>query len=97
MTRLVPLVLLLLALFWLWRRLQPPRHPRAVDGGPWDPHAILGVPPGASEEVVAQAYRDRLKEYHPDRVASLGAELQDLAHRKTLDIQRAYGELTRRA
>jgi preprotein translocase subunit Sec63 len=97
MMRLVPLVLLLLALVWLWRRLQPPRRPRAVDGGTWDPHAILGVPLGASEEVVTQAYRDRLKEYHPDRVASLGAELQDLAHRKTLDIQRAYTELTRRA
>jgi preprotein translocase subunit Sec63 len=96
MTRLVPLVLLLLALVWLWRRLQPPRRPSVIDGGPWDPYAILGVPRGASTDVVTRAYRDKLKEYHPDRVASLGPELRDLAHRKTLDIQRAYTELTRR-
>jgi DnaJ-domain-containing protein 1 len=96
-TRLVPLLLLVLVVLWLWRRLQPPTHPREVDGGPWDPYAILGVPRGASTDAVTRAYRDKLKEYHPDRVAGLGAELQDLAHRKTLDIQRAYTELTRRA
>ena len=97
MTRLLQFLLVLaLVLVWL-RRLLPAPRPRAVDGAPWDPHAILGVPPGASSDVVTRAYRDRLKEYHPDRVAGLGTELQDLAHRKTLDIQRAYGELTRRA
>ena len=97
MTRLLFwLLLLVLALFWLRRLLLPPPRPRAGDGSPWDPHAILGVPRGASADVVTRAYRDRLKEYHPDRVADLGAELQDLAHRKTLDIQRAYTELTRR-
>jgi DnaJ-domain-containing protein 1 len=88
-------VVVALALVWLRRMLPPPR-PRAADGGIWDPHAILGVPRGASPDAVTQAYRERLKEYHPDRVASLGAELQDLAHKKTLDIQRAYAELTRR-
>ena len=96
MTRLLPLILLVLAFLWIRRLLLAPPRPREVDGGPWDPHAILGVPHGAPEDVVTRAYRDRLKEYHPDRVASLGAELQDLAHRKTLDIQRAYAELTRR-
>jgi preprotein translocase subunit Sec63 len=95
-TRLLPVLLLVLVVLWLWYRLQPPARPREVDGGPWDPHAILGVPRDASEDDVSRAYRDRLKECHPDRVAGLGAELQDLAHRKTLDIQRAYAELTRR-
>ena len=98
MTRLLPLLLLvLLAFLWIRRLLlPPPRRPREVDGGPWDPHAILGVPRSATADDLTRAYRDRLKEYHPDRVAGLGAELQDLAHRKTLDIQRAYAELTRR-
>lgn len=96
MTRLLLLVLVALALVWLRRTLLPAPRPRAADGGSWDPHAILGVPRGASHDAVTQAYRERLKEYHPDRVASLGAELQDLAHKKTLDIQRAYAELTRR-
>lgn len=96
MTRLLLLLLVVLTLLWIRRLVLPPPRPRQVDGGAWDPHAILGVPPGASEEVLTRAYHDRLKEYHPDRVAALGAELQDLAHRKTLDIQRAYAELTRR-
>jgi preprotein translocase subunit Sec63 len=96
-TRLLTILLLALALVWLRRRFLPAPRPRAVDGAPWDPYEILGVSRGASTKAVTQAYRERLKEYHPDRVAGLGAELQDLAHRKTLDIQRAYTELTRRA
>lgn len=96
MTRWLLLLLLALALVWLRRALRPSPRPHAVDGAVWDPHEILGVTHGASPEVVTQAYRERLKEYHPDRVAALGSELQDLAHRKTLDIQRAYAELTQR-
>ncbi len=34
-----------------------------------------------------------MKEYHPDKVAHLGEELQELAHKKSLDIQRAYQQL----
>jgi preprotein translocase subunit Sec63 len=61
----------------------------------WDPHAVLGVARGASREEITRAYREQLKRYHPDRVADLGTELQQLAHRKTVELQRAYGELTR--
>jgi DnaJ-class molecular chaperone len=50
---------------------------------------------GASREEIVQAYREQLKRYHPDRVADLGPELQQVAHRKTVDLQRAYAELTR--
>jgi DnaJ like chaperone protein len=88
------LLLLLLALLWIWRELARPVPPRAADGDAWDPWSVLGVPRGASAEALAQAYRERLKEYHPDRVAALGPELRELAHRKTLDIQRAYAELS---
>lgn len=61
----------------------------------WNPHAILGVTPGASRDEIAQAYRAQLKRYHPDRVADLGPELQRVAHHKTVELQRAYAELTR--
>ena len=61
----------------------------------WDPYTVLGVGRGASREEIVQAYRAQLKRYHPDRVADLGDELQQLAHRKTLELQRAYAELTR--
>jgi DnaJ-domain-containing protein 1 len=60
-----------------------------------DPYATLGVPRTASEEAIRAAYRARMSEYHPDKVAHLGVELQQLAHRKALEIQRAYDRLRR--
>lgn len=34
-----------------------------------------------------------MQEYHPDKVSHLGEGLQELAHTKTQEIQRAYKEL----
>ncbi len=73
-----------------------------ADGGPSagatadassDPYAVLGVPRSASQEEIRAAYRARMREYHPDKVAHLGEDLQELAHRKTLEIQRAFEKL----
>jgi hypothetical protein len=58
--------------------------------GAFDPYDVLGVSKGASLATVTAAYRDLIKQYHPDQVARLGKELRDLAHRKTQDINRAY-------
>jgi len=93
--------LFLLLVAWLVlrvvRRLSalPLPYPGARSEAPWDPHAVLGVPPGASRDVITRGYHDQLKRYHPDRVADLGAELQELAHRKTIELRRAYDELMR--
>ncbi len=70
-------------------RREPGSPPR------WDPYSVLGVARGASTDEIGRAYREQLKRYHPDRVADLGPELQQVAHRKTVDLQRAYAELTR--
>jgi uncharacterized membrane protein YkvA (DUF1232 family) len=59
----------------------------------WDPYAVRGVARGATAEEISRAYRTQMKLYHPDRVADLGVELQQVAHRKALEIQRAYDEL----
>ncbi|MDH4017457.1 MAG: DUF1232 domain-containing protein [Actinomycetota bacterium] len=59
----------------------------------FDPHAVLGIPRSASADEVHVAYRARMQEYHPDKVAHLGAELQTLAHEKSQEIQRAYRQL----
>jgi preprotein translocase subunit Sec63 len=61
----------------------------------WDPWAVLGIARDATRDEIARAYREQLKRYHPDRVADLGPELQQVAHRKTVELQRAYSELTR--
>jgi DnaJ like chaperone protein len=60
-----------------------------------DPHAVLGVPRSASGEEIQAAYRARMREYHPDKVAHLGEDLQKLAHEKSQEIQRAYRTLRR--
>jgi DnaJ like chaperone protein len=100
------LLALLVAVWWLRRRAGRVRgeagtsRAAAADTGDaaaeaWDPYAVLGVAPGASPETIAKAYRDQMLRYHPDRVAHLGEELRALAHRKALEIQRAYAEIGR--
>jgi len=57
---------------------------------PEDPYEILGVAPGASREQIQAAYRAAAQQYHPDKVAHLGVELQNLAREKFVEIQEAY-------
>jgi DnaJ-domain-containing protein 1 len=52
---------------------------------------VLGIKDGVSIEEIKSAYKQRLMEYHPDRVANLGDELKILAERKTKEINFAYG------
>jgi len=59
-----------------------------------DPYEILGVSPGASAEEIQTAYRAAVQQYHPDKVAHLGDEFQDLAQKKFVEIQEAYNILT---
>jgi len=61
-----------------------------------DPYSVLGIVPGASMEEVHRAYRREMAKYHPDRVSHLGEELQRVAHRKSIEIQKAYREILRR-
>lgn len=62
-----------------------------------DPYAVLGLRPGASPDEIRAAYRKAVAKYHPDKVAHLGKEFQDLAHWKLLAIQRAHEVLLPRA
>ncbi|MCW5891060.1 MAG: J domain-containing protein [bacterium] len=94
MIRLLLVVAFILALVRVVRTLLRPRVP-APPPGAWDPWAVLGVPRGASRDEITRAHREQMKRYHPDRVADLGPELQQLAHEKTVALQRAYDELTR--
>ncbi len=43
-------------------------------------------------EEIRKAYQHRIAEYHPDKVAALGAELRELAERKSKEINLAYDE-----
>lgn len=57
-----------------------------------DPHAILGVPPGATQAQVKAAWRRLARAHHPDLAAS-PAE-QRAATRRMAEINAAYAELT---
>ncbi len=73
---------------------EPSGRAQAADSErPFDPHEVLGIATSASREMIQAAYKARMNEYHPDKVAHLGEDLQKLAHRKALEIQRAYQQL----
>jgi len=57
------------------------------------PYDILGIRPGASREEIKAAYREQIKLYHPDKVASLGEELRNVANRMSASITGAYRTL----
>jgi hypothetical protein len=53
-------------------------------------YEILGIPPGRiTIEAARMAYRQRMAEYHPDKVAHLGPELRELAERKATEFNLA--------
>jgi preprotein translocase subunit Sec63 len=94
-SRLILLAILVIVILRLVRvLLERSRQDLSPVRDRWDPYAVLGVARDASRDEIAHAYREQLKRYHPDRVADLGPELQQVAHRKTVELQRAYAELT---
>lgn len=60
---------------------------------PW--YVVLGVSANATFKKIQDAYRVKILQYHPDRVAGLGPELQALAERCTKEINHAYQEARR--
>lgn len=54
---------------------------------------MLGLESGATIDQIKTAYKQRIKEYHPDRVETLGDEIKELAKKKTRDINSAYNFL----
>ncbi len=62
-----------------------------------DPHVLLGVPADASPEAVREAYHLLARDFHTDRLASLGLhrELTAYADEVLKRVNMAYGELQR--
>jgi DnaJ like chaperone protein len=53
-------------------------------------YAVLNVHPDDDPEKIKSAYREMAVKYHPDKVASLGPEIQKLAEEKFKAINNAY-------
>lgn len=75
-----------------WRRRGSTPHPEdlTADFSQMDPYTLLDVSPQASPQEIKAAYKRAVARYHPDKVAHLGQEFQELAHKKLLAIQQAY-------
>ncbi len=54
------------------------------------PYEVLGLSEGASREEIKAAYRRLAKQYHPDRLTSLGEEFRVIAEQKMKRINAAY-------
>ena len=56
-------------------------------------YLILGIESLVTNEEVKRAYRKMAKKYHPDKVAHLGKELQELAEEKFKAVNNAYKDI----
>jgi hypothetical protein len=75
---------------WTHRSSGPRPEDLTTDFSTMDMYALLDVSPSASPEEIKAAYKRAVARYHPDKVAHLGKEFQELAHKKLLAIQQAY-------
>ena len=53
-------------------------------------YSVLGISPSATDDEVKAAYRRMAMKNHPDKVATLGPEVQKAAEEKFRKIQQAY-------
>jgi DnaJ domain/Protein of unknown function (DUF1232) len=58
-----------------------------------DPHDVLQISKGASQDEIRTAYKKLVGKYHPDKVLHLGEEFQSLAEERFKEIQDAYQKL----
>ena len=58
-------------------------------------YRVLGITPDATDEEVKKAYRKMAVKYHPDKVATLGADVQKAAEEKFKAISQAYEAICR--
>ncbi len=54
---------------------------------------VLGVPAGSAEDVIENAYRRKVKLYHPDRFQSWGKDYESRAHEILIFLQHARENL----
>ncbi len=59
-------------------------------------YKILEVEPGTCFPEIKKAYYHRVQEYHPDKVAHLGAVLRTVAEQKMKEINEAYSYFKKR-
>ena len=64
--------------------------PSTDDKKVMDPYEIIGVSRDRPFEEIQKKYKEQVLKYHPDRTQHLGKELQELAEKKTKDLNEAF-------
>lgn len=59
------------------------------------PYEVLGIREDASWREIAAAYRQKAQQYHPDKMAGLASEFQELAEERMKEVNAAYSALKR--
>jgi len=58
-----------------------------------DSFKVLEINQSSTHSEIKRAYKIKMKEYHPDKVASLGDKLKDIATKETKQINAAFNVL----
>jgi len=58
-------------------------------------YEILDVNPSSSIDEIKLAYKKKISMYHPDKVSSMGPEFNEIAQKKSKEINSAYDEAVR--
>ena len=58
-----------------------------------DAYKVLGISPDATDEEVRKAYRNLVRQHHPDRVATLGNDILEAAKKKMQEINEAKDKI----
>jgi len=66
----------------------PPDAAATVSARTW--YQTLGVPETANRDTIENAYRQQIRQYHPDKVATMGEDIRRLAETRTKEINAAY-------
>lgn len=74
---------------------KPANRDKAKDMTPAQARKILKVRPEADAAEIKRAYQQLVAQYHPDRVANAAPELQELAERRTKELNLAYATMKR--
>ena len=56
-------------------------------------YKVLGIDAGATDDEVRKAYKRMALKYHPDKVATLGEDVQKAAEEKFKNVQQAYEQI----